>query len=90
MGEDDGGKLNILGFSIVVNSNLSLSLWDSPSLSVENVALNANYQASSGFNFDFGAELKVNEHLIRVSVGYQELRTSDQIENSNGASKDKG
>ena len=90
MGKDDGGKLSILGFSIDVYSNLTLSLWDSPGLSVENVALNANYQANSGFNVDFGAELKVNEHLIRVSVGYQELRTNNQVDTSNVASKDKG
>ena len=90
MGKSDSGKLSILEFSIDAYSDVSLPLWDSPRLSVENVALDANYEANSGFSFDFGAELKVNEHLIRVAVGYQMLRTSNQTDTSNVASKDKG
>ncbi len=68
-GED--GKYGIRDFSINAASDLQLDLWGTASL--ERVSLDAGYNTAKGFNFTFGAELQINEHILFMSLGYDLL-----------------
>jgi hypothetical protein len=73
VGNGDQGKYTIQSFSITAWSDLQLDLWDKPPVVLDKVTLNAAYSSTTGFNFDFGAQLNINEHVLFTTVSYGTL-----------------
>jgi len=70
---EESGKYGIDEFSISASSDLHLEIWHDKRLRLERVTLQAGYEAQVGFNFNFGSEFYIDEHIILATMGYGRL-----------------
>ena len=70
---EESGKYGIDEFSISASSDLHLEIWHDKKLRLERVTLQAGYEAQVGFNFNFGSEFYIDEHIILATMGYGRL-----------------
>jgi len=73
VGKGENGKYGIDEFSISASSDLHLDIWHSVKLRLERVTLQAGYGSQRGFNFTFGSEFYIGEHVLLATMGYDQL-----------------
>jgi hypothetical protein len=74
VGKGENGKYGIDEFSISASSDLHLDIWHSvKQLRLERVTLQAGYGSQRGFNFTFGSEFYIGEHVLLATMGYDQL-----------------